>query len=383
LARSLRGTTGRKRRKVNSVKLPVMPPVRPMLAKAVHEVPRQPGLAFEPKWDGFRCIVFRDGDEIELGSRNDRPLTRYFPELVELLRDALPPHCVVDGEIVLVTDTGLDFDTLQNRLHPAASRVNKLAAETPASFVAFDLLALDDRDLTGEPFRERRQLLEGILDDSLARVHLTPLTEDPDVAEDWFTRFEGAGFDGVMAKPVEAVYQQDKRVMWKVKHERTADCVVAGFRWHKDGKGVGSLLLGLFDDAGQLHHIGVASSFTAARRAELVDELAPLRENAAENHPWREWVEFQAQAQQAGGRMPGGLNRWNANKDMTWEPLRTELVAEIRYEHVMGGRLRHGGRLVRFRPDRTPESCTYGQLEEVAPAELATLFSEAREASRG
>lgn len=352
-----------------------MPPVKPMLAKAVHEVPRAPGLVYEPKWDGFRCVVFRDGADIELGSRNDRPLTRYFPELAELLIEALPPRCVVDGEIVVVTENGLDFDTLQNRLHPAASRVRKLAADTPASFVAFDLLALDDRDLTTEPFSERRRLLEGILDDTLSRVHLTPLTSDPDVAQDWFTRFEGAGFDGVMAKPAGLPYAQDKRVMWKVKHERTADCVVAGFRWHKDGKGVGSLLLGLYDENGELHHVGVASSFTAARRTELVDELDPLRKDALEVHPWRDWAQAQAQA---GGRMPGGLNRWNAQKDMSWEPLRTELVAEVRYEHVMAGRFRHGGRLVRLRADRTPESCTYAQLDEVAPAELAALFSEAR-----
>lgn len=352
-----------------------MPPVKPMLAKAVHDVPRGGGLAYEPKWDGFRCVVFRDGDEVVLGSRNDRPLTRYFPELVDLLTNALPPRCVVDGEIVVVTDNGLDFDTLQNRLHPADSRVRKLAAETPASFVAFDLLAIDDRDLTSEPFAERRRLLEGVIDTELARVHLTPLTDDPDIAEDWFTRFEGAGFDGVMAKPKDQPYAQNKRVMWKVKHERTADCVVAGFRWHKDGVGVGSLLLGLYDDDGTLHHVGVASSFTAARRSELVDELAPLRENAIEEHPWREWAQAQADAQ---GRMPGGLSRWNAQKDMSWEPLRPELVAEIRYEHVMAGRLRHGGRLVRFRPDREPESCTYAQLEEVAPAELATMFEEVR-----
>jgi ATP-dependent DNA ligase len=355
------------------VDLPVMPPVKPMLAKAVHEVPRAPGLCFEPKWDGFRCIAFRDGDELELGSRNDRPLTRYFPELVELLRAALPPRCVVDGEIVVVTSKGLDFDALQQRLHPAASRVNKLAEETPASFVAFDLLALDDRDLTGEPFRERRRLLEGILDDALSRVHLTPTTDDPDIAQDWFTRFEGAGFDGVMAKPGDQPYQQDKRVMWKVKHERTADCVVAGFRWHKDGEGVGSLLLGLFDDAGTLHHVGVASSFTAARRRELVDELAPLREAALEGHPWRDWAEHQTAAQDA-GRKPGGVSRWNAQKDLSWEALRPELVAEVRYEHVLGGRFRHGGRLERFRPDRTPDSCTYAQLEEVAPAELSAIF---------
>jgi ATP-dependent DNA ligase len=356
------------------MQLPVMPPVKPMLAKAVHEVPHDDGLLFEPKWDGFRCIVFRDGDEIELGSRNDRPLTRYFPELIDLLADALPQRCVVDGEIVVVTEDGLDFDTLQNRLHPAASRVTKLAAETPASFVAFDLLALGDDDLTGRPFRERRAALEEIFDGTFGRIHLTPMTEDPAVAEDWFTRFEGAGFDGVMAKAGDAPYQQDKRAMWKVKHQRTADCVVAGFRWHKDGEGIGSLLLGLFDDAGELRHIGVASSFTAARRKELVDELAPLREGATEGHPWGEWAEAQ------GGRgdaRPGGMNRWNANKDMSWVPLRCELVAEVRYEHLQGDRFRNVARVVRFRPDRTPESCTYAQLEEVAPAELSAIFPEA------
>ncbi len=354
--------------------LPVLPPVKPMLAKAIHEVPHDPGLLYEPKWDGFRCIVFRDGDEIELGSRNDRPLTRYFPELVDLLRDTLPERCVVDGEIVVVTADGLAFDTLQNRLHPAASRVNRLAEETPASFVAFDLLALGDRDLTGEPFSARRAALEEIFDGSFGRVHLTPITSDPATAEDWFTRFEGAGFDGVMAKPADQPYLQDKRVMLKVKHERTADCVVAGFRWHKDGEGVGSLLLGLFDDEGTLHNIGVASSFTAARRKELVDELAPLRENALDDHPWRGWAEAEAHAE---GRKPGAQNRWNAQKDMSWEAIRPELVAEVRYEHVQAGRLRHGARLVRFRPDRTPESCTYGQLEEIAPAELTAIFPEA------
>ena len=348
-----------------------MPPVRPMLAKAVHEVPREPGLRYEPKWDGFRCVAFRDGDEVELGSRNDRPLTRYFPELAEVLKTALPPKCVVDGEIVLVTGHGLDFDTLQNRLHPAASRVRKLAAETPASFVVFDLLALGDRNLMGEPFDQRRRMLAETVSTKLAQVVLTPLTSDPDVAEDWFTRFEGAGFDGVIAKPADLPYQQDKRVMWKVKHERTADCVVAGFRWHKDGAGVGSLLLGLFDDDGRLHHVGVASSFTAARRRELVTELAPLRENALDGHPWREWADAQAAA---GGRMPGAVSRWSAGKDLSWQPLRTELVAEVRYEHLQSGRLRHGDRLVRFRPDRTPESCTYAQLDEVAPVELTALF---------
>ncbi|MEY8043232.1 ATP-dependent DNA ligase [Saccharopolyspora cebuensis] len=356
------------------MELPVMPPVRPMLAKSVSEVPRAPGIAYEPKWDGFRCVVFRDGAEVELGSRTDRPLTRYFPELVELLQDALPQRCVVDGEIVVVTEHGLDFDLLQLRLHPAASRVRKLAAETPASFVAFDLLALDDRDLTGEPFGERRRLLEGVLDTALARVHLTPLSSDADVAQDWFTRFEGAGFDGVVAKPLDQPYAQDRRVMWKVKHERTADCVVAGFRWHKDGEGVGSLLLGLYDDAGVLHHVGVAASFTARRRRELVEELAPWREDALTDHPWRDW----AAAEPGTGRMPGAQSRWSAGKDLSWEPLRPEQVAEVRYEHVQAGRFRHGGRLVRFRPDRDPRSCTYGQLDEVPPAELTALFGQER-----
>ncbi len=348
-----------------------MPPVKPMLAVSVREVPRAAGLTYEPKWDGFRCIVFRDGAEIVLGSRNDRPLTRYFPELAELLLEALPQRCVVDGEIVVVTGHGLDFDALQLRLHPAESRVRTLAEQTPASFVAFDLLALGDRDLTTEPFRERRRLLEGILRTDLGRVHLTPLTTDPDLAQDWFTRFEGAGFDGVMVKAADLPYEQDRRTMWKVKHERTADCVVAGYRMHKDGKGVGSLLLGLFDDAGELHHVGVASSLTAARRRELLDELAPLRENALEGHPWRGWAE-----RAAGGRMPGAQSRWTGGKDLSWEPLRPELVAEVRYEHVQAGRFRHGARLVRFRPDRQPRSCTYAQLDEVPPAELRTLFAE-------
>ncbi|WP_410877179.1 ATP-dependent DNA ligase [Nocardia sp. A7] len=357
--------------------LPVMPPVRPMLAKSTPSLPREPGLSYEPKWDGFRCIVFRDGAEIELGSRNDRPLTRYFPELAELLKAALPQRCVVDGEIVVVTDQGLDFDTLQQRLHPAASRVNKLAVETPASFVAFDLLALGDRDLTTDPFVERRRELESLLEAAPGRIHLTPITRDPDVAQDWFTRFEGAGFDGVMAKSDEQAYLQDKRVMLKIKHERTADCVVAGYRMHKDGEGVGSLLLGLFDDEGNLNHVGVASSFTAARRRELLGELAPLRENALDDHPWRNWADAVAQAN-ADGKMPGGQSRWSGGKDLSWEPLRPELVAEVRYEHVQSGRFRHGGRLARFRPDRTPDSCTYAQLDEVAPAELDAIFGIGR-----
>lgn len=342
-----------------------------MLAKAAADLPRADGLRYEPKWDGFRCIVFRDGDNIELGSRNDRPLTRYFPELVDVLRDAVPDRCVIDGEIVIVTERGLDFDLLQLRLHPAASRVRKLAEATPASFVAFDMLALGDESLMTAPFETRRRHLTAALTTG-PYVHLTPITADAAVAEDWFTRFEGAGFDGVMVKSASLPYEQNKRTMIKVKHERTADCVVAGFRWHKDGEGVGSLLLGLFDDAGILHHVGVASSFTAAKRRSLVGELAPLRENALENHPWRSWAD---EAAATTGRMPGGQSRWSAGKDLTWEPLRVELVAEVRYEHVQSGRFRHGGRLVRFRPDRTPQSCTYAQLDEVAPAELTEIFA--------
>ncbi|WP_367129984.1 ATP-dependent DNA ligase [Saccharothrix sp. HUAS TT1] len=346
--------------------LPVMPPVRPMLAKAVHSVPREPGLVYEPKWDGFRCVVFRDGAELELGSRNDRPLTRYFPEVVELLAAGLPPRCVVDGEVVVVTPDGLSFDLLQLRLHPAASRVRELAVDTPAAFVAFDLLALDDRDLTATPFGERRRLLEDVLRD-VPGLYLTPATDDPDQAQDWFTRFEGAGFDGVVAKRTDLPYEQDKRVMWKVKHERTADCVVAGYRPHKDGVGVGSLVLGLFDDAGALHHVGVASGFAAARRRELLDELAPYREDALVGHPWAGWAGLDPTT-------PGAQSRWNPTKELTWEPLRPELVAEVRYEHLRARRFRHPTRLVRFRADRTPRSCTYDQLEEVPPAELTDVF---------
>jgi ATP-dependent DNA ligase len=361
------------------MQLPVMPPVRPMLAKAVHEVPRDPGLRYEPKWDGFRCIVFRDGADVELGSRNDKPLTRYFPELVEPLRQALPERCVVDGEVVLVTELGLDFDVLQQRIHPAASRIKMLSETVPASFVAFDLLAVDDRDLTSEPFSERRRLLEGALTQG-PQVHLTPITDDPDVAQDWFTRFEGAGFDGVMAKAADLPYRQDQRSMVKVKHQRTADCVVAGFRTHKDGQGVGSLLLGLYGRDGTLNHVGVASSFTAARRRELVDELEPYRDGALEAHPWRHWAE--AASHDGSGRMPGAPSRWSGGKDLAWEPLRIELVAEVRYEHVQsgepgtgeGGRFRHSARLVRFRPDRDPASCTYAQLEVAPPEELHAIF---------
>ena len=343
------------------VRLPVMPPVKPMLAKAVYEVPREPGLLYEPKWDGFRCVVFRDGGEIELGSRNDRPLTRYFPEVQAALLAVLPTRCVIDGEVVVVTGDGLDFEALQQRIHPAASRIGRLAAETPASFVAFDILALGDRDLTEQPFQERRRALEAAIPGNDRGVHVTPVTDDADLADDWFRRFEGAGFDGVMAKPADGPYRQDQRTMRKVKHQRTADCVVAGFRWHKDGAGIGSLLLGLYDDAGALHNVGVATSFTAARRRELVDEVAPLREGALEGHPWRAWAEAEAHEK---GRLPGAVSRWNAKKDLSWEPLRPQRVVEVRYDHMEGARFRHTAQFSRWRPDREPRSCTYAQLEQ-------------------
>ena len=353
-----------------------MPPVAPMLAKAIDDLPPgEPGqFLFEPKWDGFRCVVFRDGDEVELGSRNERPLTRYFPELVDPLRASLPDRCVVDGEIVIAGPDGLDFDALLQRIHPAESRIRKLAGETPASFVAFDLLAEGDDDLTGAPFAERRRRLATALDGAGPPVHLTPMTEDRDVAADWFRRFEGAGLDGVVAKAADLPYRQDERVMFKVKHKRTADCVVAGFRTHKSGDGVGSLLLGLFDAEGTLHHVGVATSFTAKRRRELAEEIAPYRDGALDGHPWQRWAEAAADPASAGGRMPGAQSRWNAKKDLSWEPLRAELVAEVAYDHLQGDRFRHATQLVRWRPDREPASCTYAQLEETPAVELSLVF---------
>jgi ATP-dependent DNA ligase len=354
------------------MKLPVKPPVSPMLAKLVRDLPTEDGLLYEPKWDGFRCIVFRDGDEIELGSRNERPFNRYFPELVEELKKALPERAVVDGEIVIATDHGLDFDLLQMRIHPAASRVNKLAKETPSSFVAFDLLAEDNKDLRTRPFSERRKRLESILGRAKQPIHVTPVTSDPVVAGQWFEQFEGAGLDGVVAKPGAGEYRENERAWFKVKHQRTADCVVAGFRTHKDGDGVGSLLLGLYDDEGTLHHVGVASSFAAPLRKKLAKEVQPYRKNALDGHPWREWAV--AEAHESGGRMPGAPSRWNAKKDMRWEPLRIELVAEVAYEHLQGDRFRHTARFLHWRPDRDPASCTYEQLEAVVPHELAEIF---------
>jgi ATP-dependent DNA ligase len=353
--------------------LPVMPPVAPMLAKLVRELPPAGDVLFEPKWDGFRCVVFRHGDEIELGSRNERPLTRYFPELLDPLREQLPDRCVIDGEVVIATERGLDFDALLQRIHPAESRVRLLARQTPASLVAFDLLALGDADLRPVAQGERRSRLEEVLAGARSPVHLTPATTDRDMAAEWFAAFEGAGLDGVVAKPLHLPYREGERCMFKVKHERTADCVVGGFRWHKSGGVVGSLLLGLYDAAGDLHHVGVAAAFPMAQRRALVATLAPYRERALEGHPWAAWAGAAAQAE-GGTRMPGGQSRWSAGRDMAWEPLRPELVVEVRYDHLQGDRFRHATQFVRFRDDRSPGSCTYAQLEEVAPAELARIF---------
>lgn len=349
--------------------LPVMPPVAPMLAKSVKEIPDVGHV--EPKWDGFRTIVFRDGDDVELGSRNGKPMTRYFPELVEALRANLPQRCVVDGEIVVVTGDRLDFDALQQRIHPAASRVRLLAGQTPASFVGFDLLALGDEDLQRRPFAERRALLVEALADAHPPVHVTRATGDLAEAHRWFTQFEGAGLDGVVAKPLDAPYQPDKRAMFKIKHERTADCVVAGFRWHKTGDVVGSLLLGLWDDAGALQHVGVSASFPMARRRTLLDDLAPYRDVDLPDHPWGAWADQQTHADR---RMPGAVSRWNASKDLSFVPVRPELVVEVAYDHMEGDRFRHTAQFRRWRPDRDPRSCTYEQLEEPVRYDLADVL---------
>jgi ATP-dependent DNA ligase len=337
--------------------LPVMPPVSPMLAKSVPSIPA--GASYEPKWDGFRSIIFRDGDDVEFGSRNEKPLTRYFPELVAAVKRELPQRCVIDGEIVIATDTGLDFEALQQRIHPAASRVNLLAEQTPASFIAFDLLALGDEDLTGRPFRERRAQLEAALADSSPPIHVTPVTNDRELAERWFVEFEGAGLDGVVAKPLEGTYQPDKRVMFKIKHARTADCVLAGYRVHAaDPKAIGSMMLGLYNEAGVLNSVGVIGAFPMARRRELFAELQPLV-TTFDDHPWN-WA-----AHEAGERTPrkGEGSRWNNGKDLSFTPLRPDLVVEVRYEHMEGERFRHTAQFNRWRPDRTPRSCTYEQLE--------------------
>jgi ATP-dependent DNA ligase len=356
--------------------LPFDPPLEPMLAKAADGLPSDDGWLFEPKWDGFRAVVFRDGDEILIQSRDLKPLDRYFPELAAPLTASLPERCVVDGEVVISKDGELDFEALLLRIHPAASRVRMLAEESPASFVAWDMLALDDRDLRETPQGERRALLERALAGVAAPVHLTPATTDRALAQDWFHRFEGAGLDGVIAKRLSDRYQPGKRAMLKIKHQRTADCVVAGFRWHKNGPGthVGSLLLGLFDDAGTLHHVGITSSFTWDKRAALVPVLEPLRKDAVEGHPWGEWAEWAASAEASGQRVPGATSRWNRGKDLSWEPLRPERVVEVAYDHLQGDRFRHGTTFKRWRPDKPPAECRYDQLEETPAYEIAKIF---------
>lgn len=360
--------------------LPLRPPVEPMLAKMLEGIPRTGGpFLFEPKWDGFRALFFRDGDRCYLQSRDLRPLGRYFPEVVGALSAQLPARCVVDGEIVIAARGALHFDALQLRLHPAASRVAKLSREQPASFVAFDLLWVDDMDLRSASTAQRREALERVMGAVHPPVYLTPATRDSALAAEWFQRFEGAGLDGVMAKPMSAPYQPGKRAMFKVKHARTADCVVAGFRWHKNGEGtlVGSLLLGLYDADGVLQHVGVTASFTAAERKALVVELDPLRRDALEGHPWRAWASAEH------GRMPGMQSRWSAGKDLSWEPLRVERVCEVKYDHLQGDRFRHGTTFLRWRADKRPEGCRYEQLEVTPPYELERIFGASAEAHAG
>ena len=358
--------------------LPVNPPVLPMLSKRIDQLPEGGAWIFEPKWDGFRSLIFRDGDEISVQSRDSKPLNRYFPEVVETLLAQLPERCVLDGEIVIARNGRLDFDALQLRLHPAASRVKMLSGKIPASIVLFDVLCIGDRDLRDEPFAIRRRELESMLSAATPPIHLTPATRDLVVASDWFSRFEGAGLDGVMAKPAAGVYEPDKRVMLKVKHERDCDCVVAGFRWHKKGErsNIGSLLLGLFDDAGALQHVGVCASFSEARRKDLADFLTPYRNNALVDHPWKEWAAPDAVGEPQ--RMPGGQSRWSQGKDLSWEPLRPELVVEVAYEHMQGSRFRHMAQFRRWRTDKRPEDCTYAQLEVVPAQELTAIFGSGK-----
>ncbi|MFJ9692279.1 ATP-dependent DNA ligase [Kitasatospora sp. NPDC101183] len=349
--------------------LPVMPPVSPMLAKSVAKIP--PGMQYEAKWDGFRSIVFRDGDEIELGSRTGKSLTRYFPELVEAFRRELPERCVLDGEVVIARDGRLRFEELLERIHPAASRVRLLAEQTPASFVAFDLLALGDDSLLGEPLSHRRPALERALADAADPVFTAPASTDRELAQTWFAEYEGAGLDGIVAKPLDQPYRPGERTMFKIKHERTADCVVAGYREHKSGPVVGSLLLGIFDDQDKLQHVGVCAAFSMARRAELAEELAPLRTDDLAAHPWGAWAEESAHAE---GRLPGAVSRWTGGKDLSWIALRPERVIEVAYDHMEGTRFRHTAQFRRWRPDRAPESCTYAQLEEPVSYDLARVL---------
>ncbi len=368
-----------------SMQLPVNPPILPMLAKRVSELPKTGDWIFEPKWDGFRALIFRDGDEIFIQSRDSKPLNRYFPELIVPLQKQLPKRCVLDGELVIAQHGALDFDSLQLRLHPAASRVKLLSEQIPASVVFFDVLAHGDRDLRNVPFEKRREKLQSLLAKAKPPIHLTPATRDFATASDWFRRFEGAGLDGVIAKPIDGTYESNKRVMFKVKHERDCDCVVAGFRWHKKGErdSVGSLLLGLFDDAGRLQHVGVCASFTDQKRKELVHFLAPYRKNALANHPWKEWASHELAADPASTagpdrRMPGGHSRWSQGQDLSWEPHRPELVVEVSYDHMQGYRFSHTAQLRRWRTDKKPSDCTFAQLEVVPPHELETIFSSGR-----
>jgi ATP-dependent DNA ligase len=358
------------------VHLPVNPPLLPMLSKVASALPEGPDWLFEPKWDGFRALVFRDGDEVFLQSRDGKPLGRYFPELVEQLAAQLPRRCVLDGEIVIAGPHGLEFEALQLRLHPAASRVAMLAKQMPSSMVFWDVLCLDDRDLRTMQFADRRAELERVLAKTQPPLHLTPITADRAKATDWFERFEGAGLDGVMAKLASGLYQPNKRTMLKIKHARECDCVVAGFRWHKgsDGTAVGSLLLGLYSGDGSLQHVGVCASFTAARRRELVTELSTYRADALRDHPWQSWSQAVAETMADGQRIPGGQSRWSQGKDLSWEPLRAELVVEVAYDHMQGSRFRHTAQFRRWRQDKSPRDCTYAQLEVVAPAELAAIF---------
>ena len=357
-----------------------------MLAKRIDALPESESpkgelWIFEPKWDGFRTLIFRDGDEVYIQSRDTKSLNRYFPELIEPIKAQLPERCVLDGEIVIADSNGLNFDALQLRIHPAASRVKLLAQQTPASIVFFDLLSVDDRDLRSEPFAARRQEMEKILASATPPLHITPATSDRSVAADWFKRFEGAGLDGVIAKAKDVTYQPDKRVMLKIKHERDCDCVVAGFRWYKKGDqdAIGSLLLGLYNDSGALQHVGVCASFTLKKRQELVEFLAPYRENALADHPWKNWAgEDENKGEDGNQRMPGGQSRWSQGKDLSWEPLRAELVVEVAYEHMQGDRFRHMAHFRRWRTDKPPADCTYAQLEVVPPQELMEIFPQNR-----
>lgn len=347
-----------------------------MLAKRVDEIPEGDAWIFEPKWDGFRALIFRDGDELLIQSRDQKPLDRYFPELFDPLKSLLPERCVLDGEIVIAAADGLDFDALQLRIHPAASRIKLLSQQIPTSVVFFDVLAIGDRDLTQQPFEQRRSELESLLEKAKPPIHITPATRDAATARDWFRRFEGAGLDGVMAKPIAGIYEPNKRTMLKVKHERDCDCVVAGFRWHKDAENeaIGSLLLGLYDASGSLQHVGVCASFTKAKRRELVEFLEPYRRNALADHPWRSWAEASGAAENQ--RMPGGQSRWSQGKDLSWQPLRPELVVEVAYEHMQGTRFRHMAQFRRWRTDKPRAECTYEQLEVVAPHELSSIFAD-------